>query len=99
LCFNKTDEEDDVMKMVNGEMPFISSRLEVESKGFERALLEAVVANLATSCNAIETYATQSSLNAKSIGKLSAVNSTVYPRQVSSSQRQLVFPQHINRLA
>lgn len=56
LCHSKPDE-DNVTKMVQGEMPHISSRLDVESRGFERALLEAVVANLATSQTAIETYA------------------------------------------
>lgn len=57
LCFTKNDK-DGVMEMVNREMPAISSRLALESKGFERALLEAVSANLATSQTAIETYAT-----------------------------------------
>jgi len=46
------------LKMVNGEMPAISSYLGKECKGFEIALLEAVAANLATSQTAIETYAT-----------------------------------------
>src|SRR5271170_4084037 len=57
LCYTKHDEEN-VAKMVNGEMPAISSCLNRESKGFERALLEAVSANLATSQTAIDTYAT-----------------------------------------
>jgi len=56
LCYVKSDDES-VMKMVKGEMPAISSYLASESKGFERALLEAVVANLATSHTAIVTYA------------------------------------------
>src|SRR5436190_21282052 len=57
LCFTKNDKHG-VMEIVNGEMPAISSRLGLESKGFERALLEAISANLATSQIAIETYAT-----------------------------------------
>ena len=57
LCYHKKDEER-VLNMVNGEMPSISSYLERETKGFERALLEAVAANLASSHTAIETYAT-----------------------------------------
>jgi replicative superfamily II helicase len=57
LCFTKNDK-DGVMKIVNGEMPAISSRLGLESKGFERVLLEAISANLATSQTAIEMYAT-----------------------------------------
>ena len=56
VCYNKNDEED-VWKIVNGEMPSISSCLEREMRGFERALLEAVAANLATSQTAIQTYA------------------------------------------
>jgi replicative superfamily II helicase len=56
MCYSKHDEEE-VMKMVNGEMPAIESYLGLENKGFERALLEAVSANLATSQIAIETYA------------------------------------------
>jgi replicative superfamily II helicase len=56
MCYTKPDEEN-VQKIVKGEMPAISSRLSVENRGFERALLEAVVANLATSQTAIETYA------------------------------------------
>lgn len=57
LCYSKNDT-DGVMELVNGQMPAISSRLGPESKGFERALLEAVSANLAISQTAIETYAT-----------------------------------------
>lgn len=57
LCFTKNDK-DSVMEIVKGEMPEISSRLGMESKGFERALLEAISANLATSQTAIQTYAT-----------------------------------------
>jgi len=56
MCYSKHDEEE-VMKMVNGEMPPIESCLGRENRGFERALLEAVSANLATSQIAIETYA------------------------------------------
>jgi len=56
MCYSKHDEEE-VMKMVNGEMPTIESYLGRENRGFERALLEAVSANLATSEIAIETYA------------------------------------------
>jgi replicative superfamily II helicase len=56
LCYLPA-EEDDVMKFVRGEMPAIESRLGKESRGFERALLEAVAANLATSHNAVVTYA------------------------------------------
>jgi replicative superfamily II helicase len=56
LCYAKNDEES-VKKMVTGEMPEISSCLGRENKGFERALLEAVAANLATSQTAINTYA------------------------------------------
>ena len=57
LCYTKNDK-DGVMKIVNGEIPVISSRLGLESKGFERALLEAISANLATSHTAIKTYTT-----------------------------------------
>ena len=56
LVYGKFDEEG-VQKMVTGELPEIGSHLGRESKGFERALLEAVCANLATSQTAIETYA------------------------------------------
>jgi replicative superfamily II helicase len=56
LCYSPGDEES-VLKFVSGEMPNISSCLGRETKGFERALLEAVVANLATSHTAIITYA------------------------------------------
>jgi len=56
LCYTKNDEEA-VTKMMRGEIPTISSCLERGVKGFERALLEAVVANLATSQTAVETYA------------------------------------------
>jgi DNA polymerase theta len=56
LVFAEKDA-DKVYKMVNGEIPAISSCLGQETRGFERALLEAVVANLATSQTAIETYA------------------------------------------
>jgi replicative superfamily II helicase len=57
LCYSKSDEEY-VLRMVKDEMPTIESRLGSETWGFERALLEAVSANLATSQTAIETYAT-----------------------------------------
>jgi replicative superfamily II helicase len=57
LCYVKSDEEN-VLKMIKGDMPSISSCLARESKGFERALLEAVVGNLATSHTATVTYAT-----------------------------------------
>jgi replicative superfamily II helicase len=56
LCFAEKDKNE-VEKIVNGEMPAISSCLGRETKGFERALLEAVAANLAKSQTAIETYA------------------------------------------
>ena len=56
MCYHPSDEGH-VTKMVKGDLPSISSRLGVGSKGFERALLEAVVANLATSKTAIGTYA------------------------------------------
>jgi DNA polymerase theta len=56
LVYADKDAED-VDKIVNGEMPVISSCLGRETRGFERALLEAVAANLATSQTAIETYA------------------------------------------
>jgi replicative superfamily II helicase len=55
LCYAKTDEEK-VMKLVKGDMPAISSCLAKESNAFERGLLEAVVANLATSHTAMLTY-------------------------------------------
>ena len=57
MCYHPSNEEI-VTKMVKAEMPSISSRLGVESEGFGRALLEAVVANLVTSKTAIATYAT-----------------------------------------
>lgn len=57
LVYGKFDEEG-VQKIVKGEMPEIGSHLGRESKGFERALLEAVSANLAMSQTAIEMYAT-----------------------------------------
>ena len=56
MCYAKRDE-DEVMKMVQGEMPSIESCLGYETRGLERALLEAVSANLASSQIAIETYA------------------------------------------
>jgi replicative superfamily II helicase len=56
LCYSKNDEKS-VVEMITGEMPEIASCLGRENKGFERALLEAVAANLATSQTAINTYA------------------------------------------
>ena len=56
LVYGKFDEAG-VQKMVTGELPEIRSHLGREIKGFERALLEAISANLATSQTAIETYA------------------------------------------
>jgi DNA polymerase theta len=58
LCYSKTDEEF-VKKMIKDEMPAIMSSLGREIKGIERALLEAVVANLATSQTAIKDYASK----------------------------------------
>ena len=57
LCYSHTDQEN-ILKLVNGEIPAISSCLGRENRGFERALLEAVVANLATSHTSIVTYST-----------------------------------------
>jgi len=56
LCYSANDAEN-IKKIVEGEMPGIYSCLARESKGFERGLLEAVVANLASSHTAIVTYA------------------------------------------
>ena len=58
LCYNKADEEF-VKKMIKDEMPLIVSSLGREIKGIERALLEAVVANLATSQTALKDYASK----------------------------------------
>lgn len=58
LCYHKMDQ-DPVKKMIKDEMPAITSSLGREMKGVERALLEAVVANLATSRSAIEDYASK----------------------------------------
>ena len=58
LCYSNTDEEF-VKKMIKDEMPAIMSSLGREIKGIERALLEAVAANLATSQTAIKDYASK----------------------------------------
>jgi replicative superfamily II helicase len=58
LCYNKADEEF-VTKMIKDEMPLIVSSLGREIKGIERGLLEAVVANLATSQTALKDYASK----------------------------------------